>query len=246
MTNTYKIAERIIEITSVYEDIHTLCKDYLFPANPDFSVVTTQEDIEFEREKSAKEDEAKDMPVRQFSDGYLETLAVYRKISEKMPDYDTILFHGSCVAVDGVGYLFTASSGTGKSTHAKLWRELLGDRAVMVNDDKPLIRLTDDGAIVYGTPWDGKHHLSSNISVPLKALCVLMRFEKNIINPITPSQAYATLMQQTYRPADNMAMIKTLSLIDKLSSSVSLWMLGCNMEIEAAKIAYEAMRGQEA
>ena len=246
MTNTYKIAERIIEITSVYEDIHTLCKDYLFPANPDFSVVTTQEDIEFEREKSAKEDEAKDMPVRQFSDGYLETLAVYRKISEKMPDYDTILFHGSCIAVDGVGYLFTASSGTGKSTHARLWRELLGDRAVMVNDDKPLIRLTDDGAIVYGTPWDGKHHLSSNISVPLKALCVLMRFEKNIINPITPSQAYATLMQQTYRPADNMAMIKTLSLIDKLSSSVSLWMLGCNMEIEAAKIAYEAMRGQEA
>ena len=246
MTNTYKIAERIIEITSVYEDIHTLCKDYLFPANPDFSVETTKEDIEFEREKSAKEDEAKEMPVRQFSDGYLETLAVYRKISEKMPDYDTILFHGSCVAVDGVGYLFTASSGTGKSTHAKLWRELLGDRAVMVNDDKPLIRLTDDGAIVYGTPWDGKHRLSSNISVPLKALCVLMRFDKNIINPITPSQAYATLMQQTYRPADNMAMIKTLSLIDKLSSSVSLWMLGCNMEIEAAKIAYEAMKGQEA
>ena len=184
MTNTYKIAERIIEITSVYEDIHTLCKDYLFPANPDFSVVTPQEDIEFEREKSAKEDEAKEMPVRQFSDGYLETLAVYRKISEKMPDYDTILFHGSCIAVDGVGYLFTASSGTGKSTHAKLWRELLGDRAVMVNDDKPLIRLTDDGAIVYGTPWDGKHRLSANISVPLKALCVLMRFEKNIINTI--------------------------------------------------------------
>lgn len=245
MTNTYKIAERIIEITSVHEDIHTLCKDYLFPANPDFSVVTTQEDIKFEREKSAKEDEAKEMPVRQFSDGYLETLAVYRKISEKMPDYDTILFHGSCVAVDGVGYLFTASSGTGKSTHAKLWRELLGDRAVMVNDDKPLIRLTDDGAIVYGTPWDGKHRLSSNISVPLKALCVLMRFEKNIINPITPSQAYATLMQQTYRPADSMAMIKTLRLIDKLSSSVSFWMLGCNMEIEAAKVAYEAMRGQE-
>lgn len=246
MTNTYKIAERIIEITSVHEDIHTLCKDYLFPAEPDFSVETSQEDIEFEREKSAKEDEAKEMPVRQFSDGYLETLAVYRKISEKMPDYDTILFHGSCIAVDGVGYLFTASSGTGKSTHAKLWRELLGDRAVMVNDDKPLIRLTDDGAIVYGTPWDGKHHLSSNISVPLKALCILIRFEKNIINPITPSQAYATLMQQTYRPADNMAMIKTLSLIDKLSSSASLWMLGCNMEIEAAKIAYEAMRGQEA
>ena len=106
-------------------------------------------------------------------DDYLETLAVCRKIAERMPEHNTFLFYGSCIAVDGAGYVFTAKSGTGKSTHTRLWRELLDNRATMVNDDKPLIRIADDDAIIYGTPWDGKHPLSHNIAVPLKAICIL-------------------------------------------------------------------------
>ena len=244
MTNTYRIAEHNIAVTSLHNQVHRLCADYLFPvAAADFSVETTQADIDYEREKSAREDAAQGIPARRFSDGYLETLAVYRKIAEKMPEYDTVLFHGSCMAVDGVGYLFTAKSGTGKSTHARLWRELLGGRAVMVNDDKPLIRVTDAGAVVFGTPWDGKHRLSSNISVPLKAICILERAEHNAIRPITAAEAYPMLLQQTYRPIDMAAMAKTLTLIDRLTASVALWRLGCNMEIEAAQVAYDAMKG---
>ena len=110
------------------------------------------------------------------NDEYLETLAVYRKIAEKMIDYDTILFHGSVIAVDGIGYLFTAKSGTGKSTHTRLWRELFGERAVMVNDDKPLIKVSENGIIVYGTPWDGKHRLSTNTFVPLKGICFMSKW----------------------------------------------------------------------
>ncbi len=245
MKKPYRIAERNIVISSLHAEVHRLCAAYLScDSAPDFVVETTQADIDFEREKSAREDEAEGIPVRQFPDGYLETLAVYRKIAEKMPDYDTILFHGSCVAVDGVGYLFTAKSGTGKSTHTRLWRELLGDRAVMVNDDKPLIRIRDAGAAtVYGTPWDGKHRLSTNIAVPLKALCLLERAEQNTIRPVTRGEAYPMLLQQVYRPMDSMAMSKTLTLIDRLTASVSLWRLGCNTEIEAARVAYDAMKG---
>ena len=244
MTNTYKIAVRNIAVTSLHDEIHHLCADYLSPdSTPDFAVETTQADINFERAKSAREDENEGTPLRQFTDSYLETLAVYRKIAEKMPEYDTILFHGSCVAVDGIGYLFTAKSGTGKSTHTRLWRELLGDRAVMVNDDKPLIRIADSGAMIYGTPWDGKHRLSSNIAVPLEALCILERAEKNAIRQITAAEAYPMLLQQVYRPIDSTAMSKTLTLIDRLAASVSLWRLGCNRDIEAARVAYEAMKG---
>ena len=244
MTNTYRIAERIIAVASLHDEVHRLCADYCVPdAAPDFSVRTTQADIDFERAKSAREDEIGGVPIRQFSDGYLETLAVYRSIAERMPDYDTVLFHGSCVAVDGVGYLFTAKSGTGKSTHTRLWRELLGERAVMVNDDKPLIRITDSGAVICGTPWDGKHRLSTNIAVPLKALCILERAEQNTIRQITAGEAYPMLLQQAYRPMDGRAMRKTLTLIDKLAASVSLWRLGCNTDIEAARVAYEAMKG---
>ena len=244
MTNTYKFAQLKIGVTSLYSDVHRLCADYRTSDIPlDFSVTTSQPDIDFERRKSASEDEKEGIPVRKFSDGYLETLAVYRKIAERMPDYDTILFHGSCVAVDGIGYLFTAKSGTGKSTHARLWREFLGDRAVTVNDDKPLIRITKDGATVFGTPWDGKHRLSTNISVPLKAVCILERAEQNAIRPISAKEAYPMLLQQVYRPMDSIALNKTLTLVDRLAFSVGLWRLGCNKNIEAAQVAFEAMKG---
>ena len=119
MVNRYKIADKVVEVNSIYAEVHKYCVDYQTDEPADYSVYTTQEDIYFEREKSVHKDEIEGIPTRQFSDSYLEELAVYRKIAEKMIDFDTILFHGSIVALDGVGYLFTAKSGTGKSTHCE-------------------------------------------------------------------------------------------------------------------------------
>lgn len=243
MKGLYRFAGVTVEISTLGMETHTLCASYRAEGIADFSVETMLTDIAYEREKSAREDEKAGVPVRRFPDGYLETLAVYRKIAEKMPDYDALLFHGSCVAVDGAGYLFAAKSGTGKSTHTSLWRELLGERAVMVNDDKPLIRVSDAGATIYGTPWDGKHRLSANIAVPLKALCILERAEQNAIRRVSKVEAYPMLLQQVYRPSDAAALAKTLTLLDRLAASVPLWRLGCNMNSEAARLAYDAMKG---
>ena len=242
ITKKYKIADKVVEVTSIYDEIHEYCANYQTDENVDYSVITTQADIDFEREKSAREDEIEGIPTRQFSDSYLEELAVYRKIAEQMISYDTILFHGSVVAVDDVGYLFTAKSGTGKSTHTRLWREYFGDRAVMVNDDKPLLKITDSGVIAYGTPYNGKHRLGTNTSVPLKAICILTRSADNHIEPITREQAYTMLLQQVYRPADMLKMAKTLELVDRLADSVKLYRLGCNMDISAAQVAFEGMQ----
>ena len=208
-----------------------MCQFYLTDSSAQWTVQVSQQDIDLERSCA-------DRPG--YSDAYLETLAVYRKIAERMPAYDTFLFHGSAIAVDGAAYIFTAKSGTGKSTHARLWREMLGERAVMVNDDKPLIRVHPDGAAtVYGTPWDGKHHLSSNIAVPVRAICILERAQENRIREISKAEALPMLLQQTYRPADPAALAKTLTLIDRLK--VKLYRLGCNMEKEAAEVSYNAM-----
>lgn len=242
MVNRYRIADKVVEVNSLYAEVHEYCSNYLTDDNADYSITITQADIDYEREKSAREDEIEGIPTRQFSDSYLEELTVYRKIAEQMISYDTILFHGSVVAVDGLGYLFTAKSGTGKSTHTRLWREYFGERAVMVNDDKPLLKITDSGVIAYGTPYNGKHRLGNNISVPLKAICILTRAEDNHIEPITRKQAYTTLLQQVYRPADALKMMQTLTLVDRLADSVKLYRLGCNMDISAAKIAYEGMQ----
>lgn len=242
-SKNYKMAGKIIKITSLHEDIHEYCRDYRSEGKSDFSIETSQADIEFEREKSAHENIAEGYEIINYSDGYLEELAIYRKISERMPAYDTFLFHGSAVAVDGFAYMFTAPSGTGKSTHAKLWCDLLGDNAIMINDDKPFIKITQNQAIAYGTPFNGKHRRGNNISVPLKAICILERSESNHIHKITANEAYTKLLQQTYRPLNPLALTKTLQLLDELMKRVDFYHLCCNMDIEAAKISYNAMKG---
>ena len=233
MTETYHLEYENVQITFRHNVIHTMCASYRTSSPADFAIKITHADIEYERVLATQPG---------YSDTYLETLAVYRKIAERMPDYDTFLFHGSCVSVDGQGYVFTAKSGTGKSTHTRLWRELLGDRAVMVNDDKPLVRVNEDGsAVAYGTPWDGKHRLSNNIAVPLKSICILERAADNSIREITKVEALPMLIQQAYRPSDPVALSKTLALIDRLD--VKLYRLSCNMDISVAALSYETMKG---
>lgn len=236
-----QLAGVVIRIEPLYGFIRDYCRGYITEKPESITVRVSEEDIAYERRKSASEDRKEGIPVRDFPDSYLETLAVYRKIAGLMLNYDTFLFHGSVIAVDGFAYMFTAKSGTGKSTHTRLWREMLGDRAVMINDDKPLISASDSGITAYGTPWDGKHRLSANIGAPLKALCVLERAEENRISEITKADCYNMLVQQVYKPAEPQMLIKTLQLIDRLAAGVRLYRLGCNMNPEAAYIAFAKM-----
>lgn len=242
MKQTYRIAEKNIEINSLYAEVHSLCADYLTGAAPDFTVLITQEDIDRERQKYVRETVSAGLPVKRFPDSYLETLAVYRKIADKMPSYNTVLFHGSAIAVDGQAYLFTAKSGTGKSTHTRLWRAVFGNRAVMINDDKPLLRVTEKHVVVCGTPWNGKHRLGANVSVPLKAVCILERGETNAITKLPANAALPFLLQQMYRPADSAALTASLALLETLMKRVGLYKLQCNISREAAEIAYRGMQ----
>lgn len=234
--NIYRIADKNIRINSIHESVHSLCKDYLINSSDqttvDFKVKTSQDDIDYERTKNK---------YGEYSDGYLETLAVYRKIAEKMIEFDTFLFHGSCIAIDGQGILFTAKSGVGKSTHAKNWCELFGDRVLMVNDDKPLIHVDDNQVTVYGTPYNGKHKRGSNIAVPLKAICIIERDQINLIKSISYKEAFPILLQQTYRSDNKESYASTINLIEKMSKQLNYYNLHCNMDIESARVAYEGI-----
>ena len=240
---TLGIAGRVINVRAMFDSTGRYCEKYLCSGEPDFSVEVTPEDITFEREKSAREDALEGLPARAYSDAHLETTALLRKIAEGLFDYDTLLFHGSVVAVDGEAYLFTAKSGTGKSTHTRLWREVFGERAVMVNDDKPFLRVSETGVTACGSPWNGKHRLGTNIRVPLKAICILERGAENRIREIPPQEALHMLLQQSNRPLGARRMPKYLDLIDGLSGRVRFYRLECNMDPQAASVAYNAMSG---
>lgn len=241
MEETYRLAGHRVRIVSCYPQVHELCREYRAEGQAEYCVETTPEDIAFERDRSAREDLVEGRPLREYGDGYLETLAVYRKLTLALLPENILLVHGSVVAVDGEGYLFTAKSGTGKSTHTRLWMEVFGPRAVMVNGDKPLLHIGASGVTVYGTPWDGKEHLSRNMSCPLKAVCILARGEDNRIWPVSKKEALPMLLQQCNRPREPAALAKTLALTDRLGSLVPIYRLECNMSPEAAVVAYEGM-----
>lgn len=239
------LCNTLFQINPLHSYIQQYCKDYLYEGDrtSDFIISTSTDDIAYEREKSRQEDIKEGIAIREFSDAYLETIAVYRKICKCLLEKDILLFHGSVISVDGIGYLFTAKSGTGKSTHTKYWREYFKDRAVMINDDKPLLEIKENKAYAYGTPWDGKHRLSTNTCVPLKAICILQRGDTNTISKIDKKDAYTMLLQQVNRPiGDVSAMNKTFELIDALSNCVEFYSLHCTMDITAAKVAYEGMK----
>lgn len=242
---TIGIAGRRIKICALYEYAREFCKKYITEGEPDFSVNICDADIEFERVKSAREDEVEGRPVQEFSPDYLETLAIYRKIVEKMLDYNTFLFHGSGISVDGEGYLFTAKSGTGKSTHTQIWRMLFGERFMTVNDDKPLLVVEEDRVLMCGTPWDGKHRLSNNTMVPLKAVVLLERGKESEIHPVEFSAALPMLLQQTYRPSSPIALSRTMTLLEAMSKRVKLYRLKCNRSLKAAQTAYDGMNRKD-
>ena len=233
-----------VGVSCLFDSTWEYCREYLCSGEPEFSVTLDGQDCDLEREKSAREDALEGIPVRSFSDEYLETLALLRKVTEKLFDHDTILFHGSVIAVDDKAYLFTAKSGTGKSTHTRLWRQELGDRAVMVNDDKPFLKVTEKGIYACGSPWKGKHGLGADIQVPLKAICILERGEENHIRRIHPKDAVAMLLQQSSRPSDMGKIDKYLDLIDAIAHRVEFYRLQCNMDQEAARVAFEVMSGK--
>ena len=234
--NTYKLADIVVNVSYETDYVEKQCVDYVSSEAPEFNITVAAEDVELEKQKADREG---------YPYGYLESLALYRKLCSAVIHKDILLFHSSAIAVDGKAYLFAAPSGTGKSTHTGLWRRVFGDRAVTVNDDKPLIKLAGGALTVYGTPWDGKHRLSNNISAPVAGIRFLTRGAENGIKRLALMEALPEFLSQTFRPADENGVRKMLELAMKITSDIPMWKLSCNISEEAAIVAYEGMSGNK-
>lgn len=262
ITGVYRFAGITAQISTNHSYLHDRCAQYKSDETPQVSITVTPDDISFEREMAQREAAAENIPFRDFGIETYEFTAAYRKLVEELAFYDVFLMHGSAIAVDGKSILFTAKSGTGKSTHARLWREYLADSVTMINDDKPLLRIENTGqnidrptsdksplssngngpiVNVYGTPWDGKHQLSSNVHAPLRAICVLERGANNQITKVEFSDVLPLLLQQIYRPRNAEALKHVITSAYQAFATTPVYRLQCNMDISAAQIAYEAV-----
>ena len=236
-----KIAGQVGAVTTCFESTMEYCRPYLTEDPADFSVSVTPEDRDFEQKASIEEALEEGIRPRKYGDPHLERAGIQRKFAEALFCRDILMVHGSAVALDGAGFLFTADCGTGKSTHTRLWREVFGSRAVMINDDKPFLTVGDSGVLISGSPWSGKHGLDTNITVPLKGICILTRGTQNRIQQMSPEEALPMLRKQSYRPLDPGKHGRFLKLVELLAEKVPLWYLECNKEPEAARVSHDAM-----
>ena len=169
-----------------------------------------------------------------------ESLCIYRAIAEQLPQFDRFVFHGAAIEYDCSSYLFTAPSGTGKTTHINLWHKYLGDKVDIINGDKPIISV-DKTSTVYGTPWAGKEGYQRNASAPLKAICILKQGKENKIIKLEVAEAVNHLMRQVYLPSDPSALSKTLELLGTVIENTPVYILECDISKEAFEASFNAM-----
>ncbi len=232
MQATYLISELYIKIEYNFDFTTQYLKNYQVESDKvDFSISVSLEEVyNAFNEKS-------EIPLEMH-----ETICIYGKICRKiLTEYDGLLFHASAICVNGNGYLFTAPSGVGKSTHTSFLNNLLNEKFEYINDDKPLLRFNkkENCFYVYGTPWDGKHRRSQNIKAPLKAVCFLSRGIEPKIIKIDVIDAIPLLMKQTLRWHNDDSVDFYLEMLNKLSLTVDFYAMKCTNHIESAKFSYE-------
>ncbi len=232
----YRIADLNIKINNKYSYISTIGKDYLCESQNveyDFEVSPDEEDIQKEKQSLAG-----------YPEYYLESISIYRQIARKLAEYQGFIMHASVVEMDKKTYAFTAQSGTGKSTHSQLWLKAFPNRARIINGDKPIVRLIDDKLYVYGTPWSGKERFNTNTRCELNNICFLARGENNTIEKIDKSSALPLIFTQLLIPESEFEAENFFLLLNKIFDKTSFYRLHCNMDLEAAIVAYEGMNNE--
>ena len=157
--------------------------------------------------------------------------------------YGRFFLHASAVVYEGEAYLFSAPSGTGKSTHTAWWRKLFS-QSYILNDDKPVICPEKDGITVWGTPFSGKTDLQVNRGVPLKGICFLKQGSENHIQQVTATKALALMLNNTWRPKNNHSMELLLDMIEQVVTRINVYEMRCTDDLEAAKLSYRVMKGR--
>lgn len=224
----YKIADMRIKYETKSSYILRRLRPYIIEDKGyDYEIIVSENDINYER--SITEDISIDI---------LESSALFRHICEKvLESYNGIFLHCAALKYNSKAYLFTAPSGTGKTTHIRLWLKNLGDRVEVINGDKPILQKKGNDIIVYGTPWQGKENYGSNISATLGGIFLLDRGTENSVEKATVKDSLAFLLSQTLRPLERENMIKLFEVLECIVKNIPIYHLKCNMENQAVQTA---------
>lgn len=225
-----KIVDKVLEINAFNESTKRYCKDFLSEEESNYVITMTEEDLKNERTTS----ETGKVYVNE------EISALYRRIANLLVEENIVVFHGSSFMVDNNGFLITARSGVGKSTHSRNLKEYIGDRFIYINDDKPLLKVNENSVTVYGTPWNGKERKSNDVSAPLRAILFLSRGETNTYRKIVnKEEIYIKMISQIYLPKEKAKRELALKAADSILKNINFYDINVTKDIESAKMTYE-------
>lgn len=234
---TLKIADLRVMIEAQHSYVVKQCMPYVTTYDgetADICLSVMPDEIATAIERSQAEGRA-------LSLGMAESQCLLWQLCQHLPNFGCLMLHAA-VITDGIHtFAFTAPSGTGKTTHIRLWQQVFGKEIQVINGDKPILRKTETGFVAYGTPWCGKEGFQTNRGMPLTALCFLDRGRENIVTHLDPTQAVVPMFHQVVIPQNPDTASKAMDLLDALVRNVPLYHLTCNMEEEAACVARAGM-----
>ena len=226
----YKIAGLNVGFEPQYDMLRNRSEKYICEEKADFNIGFTENLMEHQLNLYKGVPEAE-----------LEYLWMGTAFNVKLLEYNGMFLHSSTVVVDGKAYSFSAPCGTGKSTHTSLWIKLFGDKAFILNDDKAAYRLIDGRYYAFGTPFSGKHDINANTSAELAGICFIEQAKENSMERMDIDEAVPLIFSQTLRPSNVQRTMMLCDFIDELIKRVPIYKLKCNMDIEAAELAYATM-----
>lgn len=157
----------------------------------------------------------------------------------------TVAIHTSVIQYKGRTVLFLGESGTGKSTHTRLWRENI-EGAVLLNDDSPILRVMDGKVWMFGSPWSGKTPCYKTESYPLAACVRLSQAPYNKIRRLSIPQGYAAIHPSC--PPDfayDDVLYDCISeTIGYALSQVPVFHLECLPDADAARLSCQTVFGE--
>jgi len=149
--------------------------------------------------------------------------------------HEGLIIHASAVVWNGQGILFSAPSGTGKSTQAKLWSRYMN--ASILNDDSPAVRVIDDQGIVFGTPWGGSEKIGHNSFAPISALIIIEQSDKNVIRKLRSVEVVPMLLPRCFLPYhDEVLMEKACLNLERIIQATPCYHLQCAPDKESIEI----------
>lgn len=223
-----KIADLIVEIPEV-GDLVPRCQKYIYDEDHDVDITICTELFRQDAWRGLSGD-----------------LWIYAESGShflfNLLKFNGMMLHASAVELNGKAYLFSAPSGTGKSTHTRLWQSVFGEKAHVFNDDKPALRCVDGVWFAYGTPWCGKDGININMKAPVAGICFLKQGQSNQIRRLNHKEAVQKIIGQTMRRFKLMENLDLmLSYVDSLVRTIPIFELENKPETEAVELSYGTM-----